>query len=94
MLKNIPQNWLEILEAKAADKAVFASAMKSIVKYLTDIKEHGAVIFPTEENIFNALKLIDTDFVYREGDPSIELTSDMSRKFETIYQKQKLNKSR
>ena len=63
MLKNIPQNWLEILEAKAADQAVFASAIKSIVKYLTDIKEHGAVIFPAEENIFNALKMTSFDDV-------------------------------
>ncbi len=57
MLKNIPENWLERLEAKTADQAVFASAMKRIVKYLNDIKSFGAVVFPAEENIFNALKM-------------------------------------
>lgn len=38
--------------------------------------------------------MLDTDFIYREGDPHIELSSDLSRKFESRYQRQSIKKGR
>ena len=38
--------------------------------------------------------ILDTDFISSEGDPNIDLTSDMSSKFEKRYQSQVMNKSR
>ena len=35
--------------------------------------------------------LLDTDFIYKEDDKNIDLTSDMSRSFESRYQKEKAN---
>lgn len=36
--------------------------------------------------------LIDTDFVYKEDDPKIDLTSALSRKFESMYKNQNIKK--
>ena len=38
--------------------------------------------------------LIDTDFVFREGDPDIHMSSDLSIKFENRYQSQNIKKGR
>lgn len=38
--------------------------------------------------------LIDTDFVFREDDPDIHMSSDLSQKFESRYKSQKINKGR
>ena len=38
--------------------------------------------------------ILDTDFIYKEDDPNIELTSDMSRRFERRYQENKVTKSK
>jgi len=38
--------------------------------------------------------LIDTDFIYREDDPDLNLSSDLSRKFESRYQNQLVKKVR
>lgn len=38
--------------------------------------------------------LIDTDFIYRENDPNLNLSSDLSRKFEARYKSQMTNKGR
>ena len=45
-------------------------------------------------NLYGVLKagdyvLIDTDFVYKEGDPKMELSSDMSIQFEKRYTREK-----
>ena len=47
---------------------------------------HGAV---TETLKSGEYVLIDTDFVYKEGDPKIELSSDMSIQFEKRYKREK-----
>lgn len=38
--------------------------------------------------------LIDTDFVFKEDDPEIHMSSDLSRKFENRYQSQNIKKGR
>lgn len=59
-----------------------------------NIKENGMRGNVTETLKAGEYVLLDTDFIYSEDDPNIDLTSDMSRKFEKRYQSQMMNKGR
>lgn len=57
-------------------------------------KENGMIGNVTETLEVGEYVILDTDFIYSEDDPNIDLTSDMSRKFEKRYQSQTMNKTR